>query len=263
MAPPNENRPAGRQTGKAIKFKPTRERIYDASNHETSLWQDRHGAWHIGDKKISSRSALAKRGRNTVPIAVIRIREIERLVSYRLQTVGELPGMPELNEAALCLLRIARTKSRARIGDLLEAWADVWVPDLAHRASEVAASVADCHQHTADECGIALHLTQEERGILDIRTIGAIGTTRRSRENTRLEKKRLRERERRRKAGAKSRSDAIVRQIENLGISKATFYRKLKRETDSCPPVLSITTIGHETVSSLENGEVRRGKKAV
>lgn len=88
-----------------------------------------------------------------------------------------------------------------------------------------------------EAAGRLLDLTAEERDLLDIRTIEAIDEQRQDREARRREERRLKDRERKRRAREglhkpRAHSLARVKPWETLGISKATFYRRLSVETN-------------------------------
>jgi hypothetical protein len=100
----------------------------------------------------------------------------------------------------------------------------------------------------ARDCGVALELTASERQTLNIRTIAAIDTNKASREAERKERDRQRKQEQRRKAGVKPRAvyeaGSVTRMISAAGISRATHYRNLKRET-------GVSTIGMRSIPQL------------
>jgi hypothetical protein len=129
-----------------------------------------------------------------------------------------------------------------------------------------------------EAAGRLLELTAEERDLLDIRTIEAVDEAREDREARRREERRLKDRERKRRAREglhkpRALSLARVRPWETLGISKATFYRRLSVETNLsagscgetdlsarriCPHTYIINGYADRPVSASQAADIRR-----
>jgi hypothetical protein len=101
--------------------------------------------------------------------------------------------------------------------------------------------------------GNRLEIDNESRERLQAWTIEAYDITKEQREVINREKRRKAEEQRRRKAGAKPRAESEMRTKPWVAkdISRATYYRRKKRDTDSWPPSLNIRQ-GLETVSLSE-----------
>ena len=245
MSPPNEKRPAGRQPGRASNFKIPRERVYDASNHESSYRIDKRGKWWFGDILIGEVSGRSRKGRNKPPIAVIRLREIERLIAYRLETYGQIPGFEEVQEAAFCFNWLGRGMYSAG----LIAWCQIWAPDvidvetgrLRSVYSRPLAGMLKGRRHVSakDTCGAVLHLTDDERSVLSIQTMWAEGSTSESMDAARRAKRREYKAKRRRSEGAMTRAEYEARAAEKAaaikasGMSRRTFYRNRRKDGTS------------------------------
>lgn len=244
MPPLNEKRHAGRQPSAASKIKIPRERTYDAENHDSSFWVDRHGKWWLGDIPIGEVSGRSRKGRNKPPVAVIRLREIERLIAYRLGNDGQIPGFEEVQEAAFCFNWL----SHGKYAPGLTAWCRDWAPDVLNPEGEIRREFAQAlsamlkgrrNISAKDVCGRTLHLTSQERSALTIRTIWPEGATEQSMEEARRAKRRDNKAARRRQEGvvpraeylAKAKARAIA--IEQSGMSRRTFYRNRKKDGTS------------------------------
>jgi len=104
---------------------------------------------------------------------------------------------------------------------------------------------------SADALAMYLGVSYAQREALRLTTIGSVNVKKRARKELRKRKARLREERRRRAQGAKPRSQSLSRtkpwEAENM--SRAKWYRqqKVRRETNTCAPLLY--SHAHVTVS--------------
>lgn len=201
-----------------------------------------------------------------------RLREIERLIVYR---DGVVPPTEDCNlylePIARCFRRNLADKGKPaqveNVVERFEAWQCRFGPELTRQHFEAAAVAALRHPRleTANMLGRRLCLTDQERTLLKITTFRGPDLTagqhaRRRRERKR-ERDRLRAARKRAERGAIPRSEylagskARTRPWEAMGISRATYYRKLKgappTETGLSPQQAEIET----RPSARENAE--------
>lgn len=114
-----------------------------------------------------------------------------------------------------------------------------WMP-IAEAKALLVETIAKPRRWRADKLAWRLRLTHADRATLKITTIGSIDKAKSQRWRERKERTRLAKEERRRAAGAKARVEylATVRSGQPwkaLGISRATWFRRRKRETAATP----------------------------
>lgn len=122
-------------------------------------------------------------------------------------------------------------------------WLELWAPwlTIAEQRKVVTAGIANARAWTADQLAWRYRLTRQERTMLGITTIGAIDYAKAARTKRRRERDRQRKAASRRAKGAKARRDyeqaAIARAKPWIaeGISRASWYRKRNRETETGP----------------------------
>ena len=169
-------------------------------------------------------------------MTLIRLREIERLISARYRPVLPPKEPVALNAAMASAHHIALLGGdvERHILDWLRLWAPWMAPEAASRIA--ARAIAQPVKFSADMLAWRLRLTLAERASLGITTIGAVDFNKEQRQLARKVKRASADRERRRKAGAKSRdiyeeaSLSRRRPWEELGISRASWYRQGKPE---------------------------------
>ena len=192
----------------------------------------RRYAWqaHKNGKNIS-RPKPGETGSNKL-IALIRLREIERLASWRYGAAltDDRVGRDFAEIAAHHVLGIGRDERH------IGAWLRVWAPwmDLAEANNIARKAIARPVKYCADTLGWRLGLTGDERHELGITTIGAVGIPKARREAFRKLKARMRSQRRRKQAGAMCRALYEDKSLETakpwvaLGMSRATYYRRGK-----------------------------------
>jgi hypothetical protein len=173
----------------------------------------------------------------------VRLRELERLLKERR---GECVPLCEfLAPMARCFRQnLCNLGKPAEVADIAERFHahhyEYPAPGFtkAHFEAAAIAAVRRPRLESADTLGRRLCLTDEERTLLGITTIGACDVTRAQRARRRRERKRQRDRQRaarkRAERGAIPRSQylaeskARMRPWEAMGISQRTYYRRLK-----------------------------------
>lgn len=122
------------------------------------------------------------------------------------------------------------------------AWVEKWAPwmPLAEASETASRAMVNPTRYKADALAWKLKITKEERRMLGITTIGAVGENKGMRTKRRKEQDRQRKINQRRSAGAKPRdqyeqqSASRAKPWELEGISRATWYRR-KREIETSP----------------------------
>lgn len=164
------------------------------------------------------------------PPAAVRVAEIDRVLADRWGEV--LPHDDAgLDDAHVMAHHLARRSGdpASRIG----AWLDQRAPWLAPagRQELIDRVLARPLRWKADTLAKRLGLTAADRDRLLIKTIGAIDETKEQRTERRKLKKRMDAEARRRRAGAKPRTERCARSISRtrpwieMNISRATWYR--------------------------------------
>jgi len=139
-------------------------------------------------------------------------------------------------------------------------WAAYWMPDLPDHELEDMLDMPR-RRWTPATLGKALNLTNAERTLLGIRIILPVDRTKKQLKQDTKKRNAERERARRLEAGARphAKSARRAKEWEARGMSRATYYRKLKNgtletgETNSCV----INFFSYETRNSLTGGPAR------
>lgn len=199
-------------------------------------------------------------------VARLRVAEIERLIEARFPGQPFLPdarGTEDLPQVLAYLT--AAAGARVEVGG----WAARWLPWLTDakvlaEAEALSAKLSNGRRGPrilpSDDAAKLLHLTMQERTLLDIRTIGAADLPKKERKRAAKTVKRERDRERqeqrRREAGVETRAEFLKRSIgrpwTSLGISRATYYR-WQRETGPShiiEPTVPLKIVGDAPVSN-------------
>lgn len=194
----------------------------------------------LANVKIWSRRAKP-RGRKSSPrqILAFRLADFARLfrARYGVTLPDDDAGRDDLEPV---LHHLAAMPQAARH---CAQWLDLWAPWLSRAESReaIAKAVASPRGWTADQLAWRYRVTKEERTMLGLTTIGAIDQGKGARTKRRRECDRQRKTAKRRAAGAVSRSEYVQASIEHAkpweqaGISRATWYRKRARETETGP----------------------------
>lgn len=179
-------------------------------------------------------------------IATIRLREIERVIDLRAGTADSDTGSDRAFAilAGHCLIprllerHAGRADVFALMVDRFTAWCTRYVPELGLGDVVRIAGRAfrEPHQFRADSAAKLIRLTMAERTAARVSTIGAIDCDTASRKELSRESHRVRSREhmaeKRRAAGARTReeaqADSVAARCRAMGISRATYYRRLK-----------------------------------
>jgi hypothetical protein len=132
----------------------------------------------------------------------------------------------------------------SRVEKRLLSWCNLYIPEMPlHEIKRIAEAVTARprpRRFTADAAAIFLNVTYDERTKLDLTTIGACDVDKAGREEIKKEKNRVREKERGKRkrlaAGCKTRKEyeknslSQTKPWEHLGISRSTYYRRLKND---------------------------------
>lgn len=179
-------------------------------------------------------------------LATIRLREIERIISLRYGPGGcdTDDGSAYAILAAHCLIprllesHAGRAGVLALVVDRFAVWCTRYVPELGHGEVQRIAerAIKEPRQFRADSAARLIRLTMAERTAARVTTIGAIDCNAEVRKAIRRDAARLRDRERkadaRRAAGARTKlevqANSVAARCKELGISRATFYRRMK-----------------------------------
>lgn len=176
----------------------------------------------------------ARKGTGDALIVTLRMAEI-----YRVLVDRGGPPLPDDDGGRDDMKLLFQTLSTSRkAGVRMASVARVWAPWMP--AAELDALVADVvanpRRFRADTVAARLGITAAIRARLNLRTIGAIDETAEQRKESRREKKRLIQEQKRRAAGALTRAQLRQRCIyrpkpwRDLGIDRSTWYRRRKRQ---------------------------------
>ena len=189
---------------------------------------------------IARRYDAKKRDRPPVSIAALRISDLRRLFASRYGRI--LPDDDSgRDDAQIMAHHIAR-----RAGDhrkLITAWLSLWAPWMpaAEVTSVITTVTTNPIRWRADKLAARLNLTEAERRLLRITTIGAVDMSKQERKQARRLRQRQRDRARRRRHGAKPRAEYEATSIskakpwEALGISRRSWYRAGKPPAGTSP----------------------------
>jgi hypothetical protein len=219
-------------------------------HHEIAVryeWQKRaarKNAWSaFGPKKY-------KRGSGRL-IARVRLSEIELLFQFRygLTLPYDDAGLEDLEIAAQHIAHF-----RGEVFNHIVAFAERWMPALPRRRAEALAErvLAQPRKYKADTLGRLLRLTQQERAALSITTFRAFDAS--AKEMAKRRKERARQRaaasDRRRKAKKPPKPQPLcrARPWEDLGMSRATWFRKGKPSAESGETKPSAQQVGIEDI---------------
>lgn len=122
-------------------------------------------------------------------------------------------------------------------------WLELWAPwlTLAETNTIITTAIANARPWTADQLAWRYRVTKEERTMLGLTTIGAIDQGKAARTKRRKERDRARKRAKRQAAGATPRTTYEAHSLEHTkpwlaeGMSRAKWYRKRHRETETGP----------------------------
>lgn len=204
--------------------------------HETPFQQREHRRVAKRHRQMQEKN----REPNALFINLFKI-ALERIFADRYRA-RRLPD----DDAGRDDLRIMMDLLVQRGNDHCQTWAAEWFPDLP--AAELEDILDHAGKHwTPAKLGEALNLTNAERTRLGIRIILPIDRTKKQLNQDTKKRNANRERARRLEAGARPRRQSLsrTRPWEALGMSRATYYRKLKNgtletdETNSCVILLS------------------------
>jgi hypothetical protein len=168
-------------------------------------------------------------------IATLRVSELSRLFTARYGEV--LPDDDAgRDDAGLMAHHLAQLTGdqRKRIMGFIE-WRCPWMP-IGEANALVVDAIAKPRRWRADKLAWRLRLTHADRTTLKITTIGSVDKPRSQRWHDRQERSRLAKAERRRLAGIKARAEYEAASLNRtqpwkaLGISRATWYRKVRQQ---------------------------------
>ncbi|MFG1417035.1 hypothetical protein V5F38_04360 [Xanthobacter sp. V0B-10] len=201
-----------------------------------------------GARKVKVGAAVLgyRKRRSRSPIATIRLHEIERIINLRYG-----PGGCDTDDggayailAGHCLIprllesRAGRADVLTLVADRFAGWCARHVPELSHGEVQDIAdrAIKEPRLFRADTAARLIRLTMAERTAARVTTIGATDCGAEERKLRRREMMRQcdrrRKEERRRAAGCRTREEvqatSVVAQCKAMGISRSTYYRRLK-----------------------------------
>lgn len=202
-------------------------------------------------------------------IATLRVCELNRLFFTRYR--GDL--LPDDDDGrdsiAIMLAHLAMlAEPSLRIHDWLRRCAP-WLSDI-EAAPMIERAIAKPITWKADTLAKRLNLDDAERSKLLIKTIGAIDCTKAMRVRRRRQRKRLAKEAQRRASGAKSQSTSASRMKpwKKLGVSRATWYRRLRLfrpQYESCvivPEIVSPLPLASSEGSAHQTLSVSGGRQS-
>lgn len=175
--------------------------------------------------------------------------EIEKVIRYRHN------GPCDTDDAEAYLLAVLPHLLRIHAAEDARAavvkWARTWTPTLEARcvaglADEALA--AEPRPLKADPIGMALKVSNAERTVLRLKTIGACDRTKRQRTADRKRRNAERQREKRACSGAtpRAQSKATTQPWRALGIGRSAYYERERRKKDT----ITTVTEPDRTISS-------------
>jgi hypothetical protein len=195
-----------------------------------------------------TRDRLRQRRRKHSAPAQLRTRELERIFHHWFGTFlpNDAEGRHMLRAYAECLSFTGPVLEK--LAGFIHARAPWAIPE-AEAMAEAAEMTASWHD--ADAMAERIRLSFADRELLKVRTIGAVGITKRQRSAMQKEKRRERERDRRKAKGAQPHAKSINRAEpwKAEGISRRTWFRRRAKAggTKSCPVSFYVLS-GHESV---------------
>lgn len=187
---------------------------------------------------FSDKPKRRKRGRRGSPRQLVALRMPELARLFRTRFGIHLPDDDAgRDDAFVAANHLAGLKEpRPRIMRWLDLWAP-WMP-VAEREDLATRAIADRQVWTADALAWRLGVTAAERKALALTTIGAIDETSAERLERRQTSNKVRLADLRREQGRKTRQEylsevAAKRPWEAAGISRATWFRRRKSETET------------------------------
>ena len=196
---------------------------------------------------IAIRYNADARTRTRKSVAPLRLRELERIFQHRFGKFlpNDAEGRRMLEAYAGCL-PFAKGSVLERLAGFINARAPWAIPEA--KAMAEAAEMAARWQD-ADEMANRIGLSLADRELLEVRTIGAVGITKRQRIALQKEKRRKRDTKRRRDNGAKPRAEYEAQSISRAepwkaeGISRRTWYRRQAKAVGTSPHHVSFLYI--------------------
>lgn len=208
------------------------------------IWDRFYAKAVAADKAFDHENNMERRRRRRInqlkwDMNIQRRAEIQRLIEYRHSHSCDTDDAETYLDAVLPHLFRIHSASR-RLDQAIADWARNWVPtlDQAFVADVVErARIEDPRLLKADAIAKLLKVTQAERTILKLRTIGACDRTKRQRQIDRKRRNTEIQRERRARNGATPRthSKAATQPWKVLGISRSTYYDRLQKGQIEAP----------------------------
>lgn len=188
--------------------------------------------WFSERQKPKHRAAR----RTPMQLVALRLHDLARLFRHRYGTVlpDDDAGRDDLAVAVNHLASLARPRRH------IANWISLWAPwlSIAEHDAIVGPALANPMYWKADPLAWRLRLTKEERTMLGITTIGAIDQNKAARVKRRRQIERERKARARRANGSTPRKQYEAQSVTAAmpwmteGISRATWYRRRKRETE-------------------------------
>lgn len=197
----------------------------------------------IGTAQVRWLSTRQKRGRRTKvsPQQLVALRLTDFAQLFRSRYGTQLPdddsGRDDIEPVLHHIAALPQPARRAAH------WLEIWAPwlTLGEQRDLIASAIASARPWKADHLAWRYRITQEERTMLGLTTIGAVDHGKRARTKRRKDRDRERKAAARRAAGAKPRAEYEASALthakpwEAEGISRRTWYRRRARDTGTGP----------------------------
>jgi hypothetical protein len=185
---------------------------------------------------FSTRQKSSRKRRSPMQLVALRLNDLATLFRsrYRQTTLpDDDAGRDDLAIALNHLACLAHPRGH------ITRWIGIWAPWLtvAETAEIVQPILANPKRWSADSLAWVLKVTKEERAMLGLTTIGAMGETKSSRTKRRQQRDRQRKANQRRIKGAITRKQYEEQSLARAkpwiveGISRATWYRRRAIDT--------------------------------
>lgn len=197
----------------------------------------------IGTAQVRWLSTRHKRGRRAKAspqqLVSLRLNDFARLfrARYGIELPNDDSGRDDLDPVLHHLAALPQPARRA------SHWLELWAPwlTLGEQRDIVSKAIADARPWTADQLAWRYRITQEERTMLGLTTIGAIDLGKRARTKRRKERDRQRKATTRRATGTQTRAEFLAASTARAkpwiaaSISRATWYRRRARDRETGP----------------------------
>lgn len=184
----------------------------------------------------------ARKDRSPCQIASLRLHDLARLFRSRYGIVlpDDDAGMDDIEVAVNHLASLAHPRGR------ITKWLGLWAPwlTIAAQTALITKAIAGPQHWTADQLAWRLRLTNQEREMLGITTIGAVDLSKRERTKRRKQRAKERMAKLRQAKGATPRSNrppsiSKLKPWKVEGISRASWYRRQRKVRQAETPAFA------------------------